>query len=100
MTRRVILGGGESGYGAAVLGRKLGMDVFLSDAGSLKAPYKELLTAREIPFEEGAHSDNKIMQADLVVKSPGIPDSAPLVKALREKGIPVISRPALASCST
>lgn len=91
MEKLVILGGGESGYGAAVLGMKLGMDVLLSDSGKLKDSYRKLLEENGIPFEEGGHSVEKIMGADIVVKSPGIPDTAPLVVALREKGIPVMS---------
>lgn len=86
-----VLGGGESGYGAAILGKKLGMEVFLSDAGKLKDTYRDLLKQDNIPFEEGAHSPGKVLDADVVVKSPGIPDTAPLVVALREKGIPVVS---------
>ena len=91
MERLVILGGGESGYGAAVLGMKLGMDVFLSDAGKLKERYRLKLEERGIPYEEGGHTPEKVLSATLAVKSPGIPDTAPLVKALREKGVPVIS---------
>jgi len=89
--RLVILGGGESGAGAAYLGLKKGFDVFLSDKGKLKEKYADLLRAWNIDFEEGEHSVNKILNADLVIKSPGIPDSAPLVQQLRGKGIPVIS---------
>ena len=91
MKRLVILGGGESGYGTAVLGRKVGMDVFLSDSGKLKEPYKSLLEENNIAFEEGGHTPEKILNADIVVKSPGISDKAPLVVALREKGVPVVS---------
>ena len=91
MAKLVILGGGESGYGAAVLGKDLGMQVFLSDSGSLKQPYRQLLENENIQFEEGAHTPEKIMDADLVVKSPGIPDTAPLIVALRGKDIPIIS---------
>lgn len=92
MTKKlIILGGGESGYGAAILGRKLGMEVFLSDAGRLKDSYRQLLIQNDIPFEEGQHTREKILEADIVVKSPGIPDKAPLVVELREKGIPVVS---------
>ena len=91
MKKLIILGGGESGYGTAVLGKKLGMDVFLSDAGHLKDKYRELLKAENISFEEGGHTESRIMEADVVVKSPGIPDTAPLVVALRSKGIPVVS---------
>lgn len=91
MKKLVILGGGESGYGAAVLGRHLKMDVFLSDAGKLKQSYRDLLLEHDIPFEEGHHSEERILEADLVVKSPGIPDTAPLVVKLRKQGTPVIS---------
>lgn len=91
MKKLVVLGGGESGYGAAVLGRKLGMEVFLSDSGKLREPYRTLLEENAIPFEEGHHTEEKVMNADVVVKSPGIPDTAPLVVALRGKGIPVVS---------
>lgn len=87
----IVLGGGESGYGAAVLGKKLGMDVLLSDAGKLKDTYRQLLISNEIPFEEGGHSEEQIIKADIVVKSPGIPDTAPLVVKLRENGVPVVS---------
>lgn len=91
MKKLVILGGGESGYGTAVLGRKLGMDVFLSDSGTLKQKYRDLMVSEGLPFEEGGHTAEKILDADIVVKSPGIPDKAPLVKILKEKKIPVIS---------
>lgn len=91
MKKLVILGGGESGYGAAILGRKVGMDVFLSDSGLLKQPYRQLLADHDIPFEEGGHTLERILDADVVVKSPGIPDTAPVVEALREKNIPVVS---------
>ena len=89
--RLAVLGGGESGVGAAVLGKKAGMDVFLSDRGTIKDIYRKELENRGIPFEDGKHSEDLILNADVAVKSPGIPDSAPLVKALREKGIPVVS---------
>lgn len=89
--RLVVLGGGESGLGAAVLGMKAGMDVFLSDRGSLKAEYRDQLKSRKIPYEEGQHTESLILNADIAVKSPGIPDTAPLVKTLREKGVPVVS---------
>lgn len=97
MTRLVILGGGESGYGAAVLGMKQGMDVFLSDSGTLREPYRSWLSQEGIPFEEGGHTPDRVLAADLVVKSPGIPDSAPLVAALRDKGVSVISEIEFAS---
>lgn len=89
--RLVILGAGESGVGSAILGRKLGMDVFVSDAGSIPTRYRDELTARGIPFEEGGHTDALLLDADEVIKSPGIPDKAPAVKAIREANIPVIS---------
>lgn len=91
MKKLIVLGGGESGFGAAILGRKQGMEVFLSDTGKLKEPYRQLLIDNDIPFEEGGHTEEKVMQADVVVKSPGIPDTAPLIVALREKGTPVVS---------
>ncbi|MEZ4720619.1 MAG: UDP-N-acetylmuramoyl-L-alanine--D-glutamate ligase [Flavobacteriales bacterium] len=91
MARLVVLGGGESGVGAAVLAKKQGLEVFLSDGGKLKEKYKDVLSNHEILFEEGKHSEELILNADEVVKSPGIPEKAPMVKALLEKGIPVIS---------
>ena len=87
----VVLGGGESGVGAAVLGVKIGMKVLLSDRGILKDSYRKALVDRNIPFEEGSHDEKRIMEADVVVKSPGIPDKAPLVAALKAKGVPVVS---------
>lgn len=89
--RLVILGGGESGVGAAYLGQKKGWDVFLSDKGKLKEKYAENLKSWQIDFEEGVHSEEKILNADLVIKSPGIPETAPLVQSLRKKGVPVVS---------
>lgn len=89
--RLVVLGGGESGVGAAVLGKDKGMDVFLSDAGALKPNYKKILEEENIPFEEGQHTESLIMNADVVVKSPGIPPTAPMVQKLMEKGVPVVS---------
>lgn len=87
----VILGGGESGIGAALLGKKLGYEVFLSDKGRLSDPYRQVLVDRHIEFEEGQHTEDRIFQAGLVVKSPGIPETVSLVVRLREKGIEVIS---------
>lgn len=92
----VILGGGESGTGAAILCRKQGYDVLLSDAGTIPEKYKKELLAFDIPFEEGKHSVERILEADEVVKSPGIPEKNELVKAIRAKGIPVISEIELA----
>ncbi len=89
--RIVILGAGESGTGAAVLAKEQGFDVFVSDAGSVKEPFRDRLEQYGIPWEEGGHTEEKILGAGEVVKSPGIPDEAPLVKALHEKGVPVIS---------
>ena len=91
MKRLVILGGGESGIGTAILGIKEGYDVFLSDKGRIKKKYKDVLTHFGIDWEEEKHSLDKIMNADLVMKSPGIPDTVPMIIALREKGIQVIS---------
>ena len=91
MERIVILGGGESGVGAAVLAKTKGFEVFLSDTGKLKDEYVETLQQYDIPFEEGAHTEELVCNAAEIIKSPGIPDTAPLVVKLREKGIPVIS---------
>jgi UDP-N-acetylmuramoylalanine--D-glutamate ligase len=87
----IILGGGESGVGAAILGVKKDFKVFLSDNGAIKDEYKSILESHGIPFEEKTHTQEMILDADLVVKSPGIPDKAPIIKMLNEKGIPVIS---------
>jgi UDP-N-acetylmuramoylalanine--D-glutamate ligase len=91
MKKAVILGGGESGVGAAVLAKVQHYDTFLSDSGTLKEPFRKQLEKWEIPFEEGGHSAEKVLSADLVIKSPGIPETAPLVVRLREQGTPVIS---------
>src|ERR1043165_8443824 len=91
MKRLVILGGGESGVGTAVLAQKKGYEVFLSDKGKLKDKYKDVLSKYGISWEEEQHTEDLVMNADEVVKSPGIPDKAELVKALHKKGIPVIS---------
>ena len=89
--RLVILGGGESGVGTAILGVKKGFEVFVSDFGKIKEKYKQVLINNEIEWEEEGHCEAKILSADLVMKSPGIPDKAPIVKQLKEKGIKVIS---------
>ena len=81
--RLVILGAGESGVGAAILGKQQQFDVFVSDRGRIATKYKDLLLEENITFEEGCHSEEKILTADLVVKSPGIPDRTPLVEKLR-----------------
>jgi len=91
MNRIVVLGGGESGMGAAVLAKVKGFDVFLSDSSTLKESVKDKLRQYDIPFEEGGHTIDKILNADEVIKSPGIPDTVPLIVKIREKGIPVIS---------
>ncbi|WP_396147666.1 UDP-N-acetylmuramoyl-L-alanine--D-glutamate ligase [Flavobacterium sp.] len=91
MPRLVILGGGESGVGTAILGKKKGYDVFVSDFGKIKDNYKEVLTNNEIKWEDEQHTEELILNADVVMKSPGIPDKAPIVKKLVEKNIPVIS---------
>lgn len=90
-TRTYILGAGESGVGSALLAQKLHHEVFVSDMGAIKAAYKEELIAAGIDFEEGQHSNAKILQASQVIKSPGIPENAPLIVQLREANIPVIS---------
>ncbi len=92
----VILGGGESGVGAALLAKQKGHEVFLSDGGSLKEIYRNELKAAGIDFEEGQHTEEKILNADEVVKSPGIPEKNELVKKIRAKGIEVISEIELA----
>ena len=91
MKKAVILGGGESGVGAAVLAKVKDYNTFLSDSGTLKDSFREQLQKWEIPFEEGGHTPEKILDADLVIKSPGIPETAPLVVRLREQGTPIIS---------
>lgn len=91
MKRIVILGGGESGAGAAVLAKKQGFEVFLSDLSEIKPQYKNLLNLHEIEWEEKQHTEEKILNATEVIKSPGIPDKAPLVKKLHALGTPVIS---------
>ncbi|MBT8375561.1 MAG: UDP-N-acetylmuramoyl-L-alanine--D-glutamate ligase [Bacteroidia bacterium] len=97
MERLVILGAGESGVGTAVLAKAKGFELFVSDKGSIKQTYKDVLLNNEIEWEESMHSESKILNADLVMKSPGIPDSVPIVKALLKKEIPVISEIEFAS---
>lgn len=89
--RMVILGAAESGVGAAALAKVKGFDVFVSDMGHIKENYKDVLRQYEVEWEEGKHTEDLLLHADEVVKSPGIPDQAPMVVKLREKGIPVIS---------
>ncbi len=95
--RLVILGGGESGVGTALLGKDKGFEVFVSDKGILKEKYKEVLIHNEIEFEDGQHTEAKILNADLIMKSPGIPDKVALVKQIRAKGIKVVSEIEFAS---
>ena len=89
--RLVILGGGESGVGAALLGKQKGYEVFVSDKGEISKKYKEVLLHHKIDFEEKNHTESKILNADVVMKSPGIPDTVPLILKLKENSIPVIS---------
>ena len=89
--RIVILGAGESGAGAAVLAQKKGFDTFVSDMSTIKDKYKDMLNERNIPWEEGHHSEELILNADEVIKSPGIPNDAPLILKLKEQGTPIIS---------
>ena len=91
MSRIVVLGGAESGVGAAVLAKVKGFEVFLSDNGKLKDEYRALLDNWQIAYEEGGHTEEKVLNADEVVKSPGIPETAPMVRKLRDKGIHVVS---------
>ncbi|SNR79427.1 UDP-N-acetylmuramoyl-L-alanine--D-glutamate ligase [Lutibacter flavus] len=93
----VVLGAGESGVGTAILGKQKGYEVFVSDKGTIAKKYKEVLLNNDISFEEGNHTGSKIFDADVVMKSPGIPDKASLVVALNEKKIPVISEIEFAS---
>ena len=91
MSRIVVLGAGESGAGAAVLAKVKGFDTFVSDMSAIKDKYKELLDRHDIAWEEGQHTEELILNADEVVKSPGIPNDAPLILKLKEKGISIIS---------
>lgn len=92
----IILGAGESGIGAALLGKQQGYEVFVSDGSPIKDIYKQELAVNQIPFEEGHHSWDTILGADEIVKSPGIPEKSELMKKVREKGVPVISEIELA----
>ncbi len=91
MKRIVILGAGESGTGAAILAKKQGFDLFVSDLAAVKPKYRQLLEEHDIAWEEGRHTESLILNADEVIKSPGIPDKASIVEKLRKKGVPVIS---------
>ena len=96
MSKIVVLGAGESGAGAAVLAQAKGFEVFVSDSGSIKPKYKAMLDAHGIEWEEGRHSEERILAADEVVKSPGIPDKAPIIQRLKAQGTPIISEIELA----
>lgn len=89
--RLVVLGGGESGVGTAILGKKKGYDVFVSDFGKIKESYKEVLIINKIAWEEEKHTEDLILNADVVMKSPGIPEKSPIVKKLVAAGVKVIS---------
>lgn len=93
----VVLGGGESGVGAALLAQAKGFDVFLSDKGLISEEYREILHTHRIPFEEGQHTEERILTADEIIKSPGIPDKVPLVKKIHAQGTPIISEIEFAS---
>jgi UDP-N-acetylmuramoylalanine--D-glutamate ligase len=97
MKKLVVLGAGESGVGTAILGKQKGFDVFVSDKGAITEKYKKVLLNNDISFEEGNHTESKILEADVVMKSPGIPDTLSLIMALKQKGISVISEIEFAS---
>ena len=100
MNRIVILGAGESGAGAAVLAKKEGFDVFVSDMSKIADKYKKMLDDHQIEWEEGQHTAEKILNADEIIKSPGIPETAPMVRKAVEKGIHIISEIEFAHSST
>ena len=91
MSRIVVLGGGESGVGSAVLAKAKGYDVFLSDMGKITQEYADVLQEWNIPYEQGRHTEELILNADEIIKSPGIPATAPMVKKIAERGIDIIS---------
>lgn len=93
----VVLGAAESGVGTAILAQRKGYDVFVSDKGAIRPAYKQQLEAANIDYEEGTHSENRILQADEVVKSPGIPPTVPIVRMLAERGTPILSEIEFAS---
>jgi len=97
MKRLVVLGAGESGSGAAILAKEKGFDVFVSDCGTISEPYRALLNQNGVSWEDGQHTEELILNADEVVKSPGIPTSAPLIQKLMEQGTPIISEIEFAS---
>ena len=87
----VVLGGGISGYGSAILAKKKGFDTFLTDMGKIAPKFRERLDEWGVEYEEGGHTEERILDANEVIKSPGIPETAPIVMKIRERGIPVIS---------
>ena len=91
MSKIVILGAGESGAGAAVLAKKQGFEVFVSDMSKINDKYKKMLDDHQIAWEEGQHTEEKILSADEIIKSPGIPDTAPMIVKIKERGIGIIS---------
>ena len=91
MSKIAILGAGESGAGAAVLAKKQGFEVFVSDMSKINDKYKKLMDDHQIEWEEGHHTEEKILDADEIIKSPGIPDTAPMIVKIKEKGIHIIS---------
>lgn len=91
LNRIVIIGAGESGTGSAVLAQKQGLEVFVSEQGKIKPRYKDMLDMYKIPYEEGRHTEKLILNADEIIKSPGIPESTPLIQTIRKKGIRIIS---------
>lgn len=95
--RLAVLGGGESGVGTAILAQAKGLDVFLSDSGTISPHYRQMLDAHHINWEDGGHTQERILRADEVMKSPGIPDEAPIIQAIIQKGIPVVSEIEFAS---
>ncbi len=97
MKKLIVLGAGESGVGTAILGKKKGFEVFVSDKGTIAKKYKEVLLNNDISFEEGNHTESKIFDADIVMKSPGIPDTVSLIIALKERGIKIVSEIEFAS---
>lgn len=97
MNRLVVLGAGESGMGTAILGKKKGFEVFVSDLGIIKNTYKQVLLHHEISWEEGGHNEAEILTANIVMKSPGIPETIPIVVKLKKKGVKVVSEIEFAS---